>query len=174
MSCNNDHKYAICCKILTFFLIFNMGIFLRFSRYFLYQQKKTVHIPQRFNLNLLIASGLKIKKNSKWPFGDYQRKNGRQMQKCSPQIAQEQKLRLEPHLIDIVVRLLELNTLQKHPLVAAAWDSRSEQTFLKCFQMPLVGILTTILLPGNFETAANYENHSVYPSLVINNSWLSV
>ena len=83
-------------------------------------KKKTVHIPQRFNLNLLIASGLKIKKNSKWPFSDYQRKNGRQMQKCSPQIAQEQKLRLEPHLIDIVVRLLELNTLQKHPLVAAA------------------------------------------------------
>ena len=41
-----------------------MGIFLRFSRYLsiLYQQKKTVHIPQRFNLNLLIASGLKIKK----------------------------------------------------------------------------------------------------------------
>ena len=53
-----------------------MGIFLRFSRYLsiLYQQKKTVHIPQRFNLNLLIASGLKIKKNSKSPFGDYQKK----------------------------------------------------------------------------------------------------
>ena len=42
------------------------------------------------------------------------------MQKCRPQIAQEQKLRLEPHLIDIVVWLLELNTLQKHPPVAAA------------------------------------------------------
>ena len=65
-------------------------------------------------------SGLEIKKNSKSPFGDYQRKNGRQIKKCSRQIVQEQKLRLEPHLIDIVVRLQELNTLQKHPLVAAA------------------------------------------------------
>ena len=63
---------------------------------------------------------LEIKKNSKSPFGDYQRKNGRQMQKCSRQIVQEQKLRVEPHLIDIVVRLLELNMLQKHPPVAAA------------------------------------------------------
>ena len=34
------------------------------------------------------------------------------MQECSRQIVQEQKLRLEPHLIDIVVRLLELNTLK--------------------------------------------------------------
>ena len=34
------------------------------------------------------------------------------MQKCSRQIVQEQKLRLEPHLIDIVVRLLELNALK--------------------------------------------------------------
>ena len=42
------------------------------------------------------------------------------MQKCSRQIVQEQKLRVEPHLIDIVVRLLELNMLQKHPPVAAA------------------------------------------------------
>ena len=96
------------------------------------------------------------------------------MQKYSRQIVQEQKLRLEPHLTDIVVRLLELNTLQKHPPVAAAWDSRSEQTFLKEFETLLVCILTTILLPGNFKTAANYENRSVYPSLVINNSWLSV
>ena len=56
---------------------------------------------------------LEIKKNSKSPFGDYQRKNGRQ-------IVEEQKLRVEPHLIDIVVRLLELNMLQKHPPVAAA------------------------------------------------------
>ena len=54
----------------------------------------------------------KLKKNSKSPFGNHQRKNGRQMQKCSRQIVQEQKLRLEPHLIDIVVRLLELNTLK--------------------------------------------------------------
>ena len=52
------------------------------------------------------------------------------MQKYSRQIVQEQKLRLEPHLTDIVVRLLELNTLQKHPPVAAAWDSRSEQTMV--------------------------------------------
>ena len=64
--------------------------------------------------------GLEIKKNSKSPFGDYQRKSDRQMQKCSRRIVQEQKFRLEPHLIDIVVRLLELNTLQKHPPVAAA------------------------------------------------------
>ena len=54
----------------------------------------------------------KLKKNSKSPFGNHQRKNGRQMQKCSHQIVQEQKLRLEPHLIDIVVWLLELNTLK--------------------------------------------------------------
>ena len=33
--------------------------------------------------------GLKLKKNSKSPFGDYQRKNGRQMQKWSRQIVQE-------------------------------------------------------------------------------------
>ena len=33
--------------------------------------------------------------------------------KWSRQIVQDQKLRLQPHLIDIVVRLLELNTLQK-------------------------------------------------------------
>lgn len=39
------------------------------------------------------------------PFGDYQRQNGRQMQKCS-MIVQEQNLRLEPHLIAIVVQLL--------------------------------------------------------------------
>ena len=38
-------------------------------------------------------SGLKIKKNSKSPFGNYQRKNGRQIQKCSRQVVQEQKLR---------------------------------------------------------------------------------
>ena len=34
------------------------------------------------------------------------------MQKCSRQIVQEQKLRLDPFLIDIVVRLLELNMLK--------------------------------------------------------------
>ena len=38
-------------------------------------------------------SGLKIKKNSKSPFGNYQRKNGHQIQKCSRQVVQEQKLR---------------------------------------------------------------------------------
>ena len=48
-------------------------------------------------------------------------KNGRQIQKLSRQIVQEQKLRSEPHLIGIVVRLLGLNTLQKfHPPVATA------------------------------------------------------
>ena len=52
------------------------------------------------------VAGLEVKKNSKSPFGDYHRKNGRQMQKCSRQLVQEQKLRLEPHLISIVVRLL--------------------------------------------------------------------
>ena len=64
--------------------------------------------------------------------------------------------------------------VEKHPLVAAAWDSHSKQTLLKGFETLLVCILTTILLPGNFKTAENYKNHSVYPSLVINNSWLSV
>ena len=34
------------------------------------------------------------------------------MQKCSHQIVQELKFRLEPRLIDIAVQLLELNTLQ--------------------------------------------------------------
>ena len=80
------------------------------------------------------------------------KKNGRQIQKWSRQIVQEQKLRSEPHLIGIVVRLLGLNTLQKfHPPVATAWDSRSEQTFLKGFKTFLVCILTTILLPGYLE-----------------------
>ena len=50
-------------------------------------------------------AGLELKKISKSPFGDYRRKNGRQMQKCSRQIVQEQKLKLEPHLINIVFRL---------------------------------------------------------------------
>ena len=50
------------------------------------------------------------------------------MQKCSCQVVQEQKLRLEPRLIDIVVRLLELNMLQKYPPVVAACNSHSEQT----------------------------------------------
>ena len=53
----------------------------------------------------LYKSGLELKKNSKSPFGDYQRKNGRQMQKCSRQIVQEQKLKLGPHLIGIVFGL---------------------------------------------------------------------
>lgn len=35
--------------------------------------------------------GSKLKKNFKSPFGDYQRKNGRQVQKCDRQIVQEQK-----------------------------------------------------------------------------------
>ena len=52
-----------------------------------------------------IASGLELKKISKSAFGDYQRKSGRQMQKCSRQIVQEHKLKLEPHLISIVFRL---------------------------------------------------------------------
>ena len=51
------------------------------------------------------GTGLELKKISKWPFGDYRRKNGRQMQKCSCQIVQEQKLKLEPHLISVVFRL---------------------------------------------------------------------
>ena len=72
------------------------------------------------------------------------------MQKCSCQVVQEQKLRLEPRLIDIVVRLLELNMLQKYPPVVAACNSHSEQTFFKGFETLLVCILTTILLPGNF------------------------
>ena len=37
-------------------------------------------------------------KNSKLPFGNYQRPNGRQMQKCSRQIVQEQNLRLVPDI----------------------------------------------------------------------------
>ena len=45
------------------------------------------------------------KKISKSPFGDYRRKNGGQMQKCSRQVVQEQKLKLEPHLNSIVFRL---------------------------------------------------------------------
>ena len=51
------------------------------------------------------STGLELKKISKSPFGDYRRKSGRQMQKCSRQIVQEQKLKLEPHLISIVFRL---------------------------------------------------------------------
>ena len=50
-------------------------------------------------------TGLEFKKISKSPFGHYRRKSGRQMQKCSRQIVQEQKLKLEPHLINIVFRL---------------------------------------------------------------------
>ena len=46
-------------------------------------------------------AGLELKKNSKSPFGDHRRKNGRQMQKCSRQIVQEQKFKL----ISIVFRL---------------------------------------------------------------------
>lgn len=36
-------------------------------------------------------AGLEIKKNSKSPFGDYKRKNDRQVQKCSRQVVQGQK-----------------------------------------------------------------------------------
>ena len=54
---------------------------------------------------LISESGLELKKISKSSFGDYRKKNGRQMQKCSCQIVQEQKLKLEPHLISIVFRL---------------------------------------------------------------------
>ena len=76
-------------------------------------QKEPVLGDLIMNLQFLnCTAGLEIKKNSKSPFGNHQRKNGRQMQKCSRQLVQEQKLRLEPHLIDIVVRLLELNTLK--------------------------------------------------------------
>ena len=39
-----------------------------------------------------------LKQNSKSPFGNHQRINGHQMQKCSCQIVQEQKLGLEHHL----------------------------------------------------------------------------
>ena len=94
--------------------------------------------------------GSKLKKIPSRLLATIKEKNGRQMRKCSRQIVQEQKLRVEPHLIDIVVRLLELNMLQKHPPVAAARDSRSEQMFLKGFETLLVCILTTILLPGYF------------------------
>ena len=55
--------------------------------------------------NRSIFSGLELKKISKSPFGDYRRKSGRQMQKCSRQIVQEQKLKLEHHLISIVLQL---------------------------------------------------------------------
>ena len=51
-------------------------------------------------------TGLELKKISKSPFGDYRRKNGHQIQKCSRQIVQEQKLKLGPHLIGIVFGLL--------------------------------------------------------------------
>ena len=78
------------------------------------------HKWERTNNIAKIYAGLEIKKNSKSPFGNYQRKNGRQIQKCSCQIVKEQKFRLDPHLIDIVVWLLELNTFQRHPPVAAA------------------------------------------------------
>ena len=37
---------------------------------------------------LYIITGLKIEKNSKSPFGDFQRKNGCQVQKCSHQVSQ--------------------------------------------------------------------------------------
>ena len=57
---------------------------------------------------------------------------------------------VESLLMDIVVWLLKLNTLQKHPPVAAARDSHSEKTFLKGFETLLVFIVTTILLPRNF------------------------
>ena len=50
-------------------------------------------------------TGLELEKISKSPFGDYRRKNGRQIQKCSRQIEQEQKLKLGPHLIGIVFGL---------------------------------------------------------------------
>ena len=78
------------------------------------------HKWERTNNIAKIYAGLEIKKNSKLPFGNYQRKNGCQIQKCSCQIVQEQKLRLDPHLIEIVVWLLELNMFQRHPPVAAA------------------------------------------------------
>ena len=48
---------------------------------------------------------LELKKISKSPFGNYRRKNGRQMQKCSRQIVEEQKLKLGPHLIGVVFGL---------------------------------------------------------------------
>ena len=51
------------------------------------------------------TAGLELKKISKSPFGDYWRKNGHQMQKCSRQIVQEQKLKLGPHLISIAFGL---------------------------------------------------------------------
>ena len=83
-------------------------------------KKKKQHKWERTNNIAKIYAGLEIKKNSKLPFGNYQRKNGCQIQKCSCQIVQEQKLRLDPHLIEIVVWLLELNMFQRHPPVAAA------------------------------------------------------
>ena len=63
----------------------------------------------------------RIKKKPSRLLATIKEKNGRQIQKRSRQIVQEQKLRSEPHLIGIVVRLLGLNTLQKfHPPVATA------------------------------------------------------
>ena len=90
------------------------------SNHMLLKCLENQHKWERTNNIAKIYAGLQIKKNSKLPFGNYQRKNGCQIQKCSCQIVQEQKLRLDPHLIDIVVWLLELNTFQRHPPVAAA------------------------------------------------------
>lgn len=62
----------------------------------------------------------------------------------------ETQIRASFNIIDIAVRLLELNMLQKYPPVVAACNSHSEQTFFKGFETLLVCILTTISLPGNF------------------------
>ena len=102
------------------------------------------HKWKRTNNIAKIYAGLEIKKKFQVAFWQLsKKKNGCQIQKCSCQIVQEQKLRLDPHLIEIVVWLLELNMFQRHPLVAAAWDSCPEQMFLKGFETLLVCILTT-------------------------------
>ena len=157
------------------------------------------------------VAGLEIKKNCKSPFGDYQRKNGRQMQKCSRQLVQEQKLRLEPHLISIVVRLLvdcgcscgtDRNTQSWMTSNMKTRNKKTPEHFCMTNKQKTNKVIRTVEgyfgqeqlhlshctweivwckgIKNQSNTAdshlvpANYENRSVYPSLVINNSWLSV
>ena len=82
----------------------DMGFWLIWVRVRYFLGKIKVLGEKNYTTQLTIA-GLELKKISKSPFSDYRRKNGRQMQKCSRQIVEEQKLKLEPHLISIVFRL---------------------------------------------------------------------
>ena len=80
---------------------------------------------------------------------------GQMVAKCKMQSPDRTRTetQIRASFIGIVVQLVELNmfkTCLKHPAVTAAWDSRSEQMFLKGFEMLLVCILITILLHGNF------------------------